>query len=104
METPETNPRNPLSSLVSALAQLRNERTMSELARELQVSAEALQRWVSSLEIPQSKLDSFVTEEPAPAEDDELRRLRLENAYLRQQRDLYRKACGVINSPTRSRP
>ena len=30
------------------------------------------------------------------AEQRELRRLRLENDYLRQQRDLYRKACGII--------
>jgi hypothetical protein len=32
------------------------------------------------------------------AEQQELRRLRLENEYLRKQRDLYRKACGVVGA------
>ena len=86
-------PNHPLAALVDALVQLRSGRTVDEVANQLEIPPAALGRWVSSLDAllplnPEADIAHF--------EDAELRRLRLENEYLRQQRDLYRKACGLV--------
>jgi transposase len=88
-----TRPNHPLAALVDALVQLQRGKSMDDVASELEIPPAALGRWVSSLDAllplsPDAEMIQF--------EDEELRRLRLENEYLRQQRDLYRKACGVV--------
>ena len=73
--------------------QLRDGRSMDEVANALEIPPAALGRWVSSLD---ALLPINPDAEIAQFDDKELRRLRLENEYLRQQRDIYRKACGVV--------
>ena len=87
------NPDHPLAALVDALVQLRSGRSVDEVAHDLEIPPAALGRWVSSLD---ALLPINPDAEIAQFEDVELRRLRLENEYLRQQRDLYRKACGLV--------
>ena len=89
----EKKPNHPLAALVDALVQLRSGRSVDEVACDLEIPPAALGRWVSSLD---ALLPINPDAEIAQFEDDELRRLRLENEYLRQQRDLYRKACGLV--------
>jgi transposase len=95
----DSRPKHPLAALVDALVQLRNGRSVDDVASQLDIPPAALGRWVSSLDaLLPLDADAGMTQ----LEDDEIRRLRLENEYLRQQRDLYRKACGVV--PPKSPP
>ena len=92
----EKKPEHPLAALVEALVQLRSGRSVDEVAGDLEIPPAALGRWVTSLD---ALLPINPDAEIAQFEDDEIRRLRLENEYLRQQRDLYRKACGLVPPP-----
>lgn len=64
-----------------------SEKPLSELARELGVSAESLRNWVKQGRIDTGKRDGVTTDER-----EELRRLRKENKVLRQEREVLRKA------------
>jgi transposase len=70
-------------------------RRVSELSRELGVSAGLLRNWVN-----QSKVDKI---EPFPGkgclspEDAELRRLRRENKRLRMEHDILKKAVAIFS-------
>jgi transposase len=89
-----------ISSLLDVLAGLQHGRTVDEVARDLQISSDALTCWIRGLDILASlnRENGKMVESP---EVRELRRLRMENEYLRQQRDLYRKACGIVSPPGR---
>ena len=93
MQSDETDTRFDMELRMRALAQLQAGRSVADVASELEVPATTLKRWLTNgetfgLEGEESLLDT--------PEQMELRRLRLENEYLRQQRDLYRKACGML--------
>ena len=74
----------------SAVALVRSGRTISEVARDLGVSKWSLGRWVEQAKGGQtlSEPKTLAIESP---EQRELRRLRQENDYLRQQRDILKK-------------
>jgi transposase len=78
-----------------AIAQVRDGRSIQEVADALHIPMEALADWLRSLGEGSSggERTSYNFDTP---EQKELQRLRLENDYLRQQRDLYRKACGIV--------
>ncbi len=76
----------------SAIALVKGGRSMTEVARDLGVSLCSLSRWVRA----GKKVATLDSGESEP--ERELRRLRQENDYLRQQRDILKKALGILSA------
>ena len=76
----------------SAVALVRQGRTITEVARDLGVAECSLSRWVDAGE------KAAVRESKESATERELRRLRQENEYLREQRDILKKALGILSA------
>lgn len=72
-------------------------RSIKEVAADLGVSDWSLRHWIRQLEQPGQELKEPATLAQETAEQRELRRLRQENAYLRQQRDILKKALGILS-------
>jgi transposase len=71
--------------------------SVAEVARRLDVGENLLRTWKKAFE--ERGGDAFPGQgNPAPA-DDELRRLRAENARLRAERDLLKKAAAYFANP-----
>jgi transposase len=81
----------------SAVALVRSGKTLTEVARDLGVSTWALSRWVQAANGGQAQSEPK-TLAAETDEQRELRRLRQENAYLRQQRDILKKALGILSA------
>ena len=81
----------------NAVALIQNGRWVSEVARDLGVSHWSLSRWVKDAQSGQN-LSEPKTLSSEPPEQRELRRLRQENDYLRRQRDILKKACGILSA------
>jgi len=81
----------------SAVALVNSGRTISEVARDLGVSGWSLGRWVALARngSAQSQPGTLACETP---EQRELRRLRQENEYLRRQREILKKAVGILSA------
>jgi transposase len=76
----------------SAIALVKEGRTITEVARDLGVSECSLSRWVDAGE------KAAVRESKESLTEREMRRLRQENEYLRQQRDILKKALGILSA------
>lgn len=76
----------------SAIALVKAGRTITEVARDLGVSQSALSRWLDGKE------KAIAHESKESAAERELRRLRQENEYLREQRDILKKALGILSA------
>lgn len=75
-----------------AIALVKEGRTITEVARDLGVNQCSLSRWVDASEkVATRESKESVTER-------ELRRLRQENEYLREQRDILKKALGILSA------
>jgi transposase-like protein len=82
----------------NAVALVRAGRTVSSVARDLGVSTWSLGRWAQAANNGarrQSQPQTLAAESP---EARELRRLRQENDYLRQQRDILKKALAILSA------
>ena len=81
----------------NAVALVRRGRTVTDVARDLGVSPWSLKRWVDLAEAgaPQSQVGTLDCES---GEQRELRRLGQENDYLRRQRDILKKALGIVSA------
>jgi transposase len=91
MHTTDDSKRDPEAQLrEAAIVKLRSGVALGDVAEELQISVAALCRWIA---------DAAANPRDSGGECDpeELRRLRLENDYLRKQRDFYRKAAGIVD-------
>jgi transposase len=85
---PRTRPPYPREFKAEAVKLARSsEKPLSELARDLGVSAETLRNWLKQQQIDAGKRDGLTTDER-----EELRRLRKENEILKEEREVLRKA------------
>jgi transposase len=85
---PKTRPPYPQEFREEAVRLVRSTgRPVSEVARELGVSAESLRNWVKQTEIDYGEREGLATDE-----QEELRRLRREVKTLRQEKEILRKA------------
>ena len=81
----------------NAVALVRAGRTISAVARDLGVSTWSLARWVQATNGGQAQHEPGTLAAETP-EQRELRRLKQENDYLRQQRDILKKALGILSA------
>ena len=72
-------------------------RTITEVARDLGVSKWSLGRWVQRAKAGQTLSESKTLAQETP-EQRELRRLRQELEYVSRQRDILKKACGILSA------
>ena len=81
----------------NAVALVRSGRTIKEVARELGVSSWSLGRWVRGehLGTVQTEPKSLAAETPEQREN---RRLRQELEYVSRQRDILKKALGILSA------
>ena len=84
-----------MSARDEVITQLRQGRPLGEVAREYGLLVADLCRWIAETVTAFESVTLGTSEE-----NDEIRRLRLENEYLRKQRDFYRKAAGIVAETT----
>jgi transposase len=70
-------------------------KTMAELEVELGISQGLLKHWVRAAK--RDGAEAFPGNGRLKASDEELRRLQRENAILRQERDILKKAVGIFS-------
>ena len=81
----------------NAVALVLKGRSQGEVSRDLGVSAWSLGEWVRQARAGQA-LRHSKTLDAESAQERELRRLRAENHYLREQRDILKKALGILSA------
>ena len=84
---PKTRPAYPPEYRDQILALARSGRTPEDLAAEFEPSAQTIRTWIK-----QAKIDSGQIEGTTSDDKTELARLRRENAQLREEREILRKA------------
>jgi len=80
-----------------AIALVLNGRRQGEVSRDLGVSAWSLGEWVKKARAGHVPAQA-ATLDAETGEQCELRRLRQENAYLREQREILKKALGICSA------
>ena len=80
-----------------AVALVRSGRTVTEVARDLGVSKWSLGRWVEQAKTGQALSEPKTLSAESP-EQRELRRLRQELEYVSRQRDILKKALGILSA------
>ncbi len=81
----------------NAVALVRNGRTISEVSRDLGVSSWSLARWIQRANDGQTLSEPGTLAAETP-EQRELRRLRQELDYVSRQRDILKKALGILSA------
>jgi transposase-like protein len=81
----------------NAVALVRSGRTITEVARDLGVSQWSLGQWVARAKTGQTLPEPKTLADETP-EQRELRRLRQELEYVTRQRDILKKACGILSA------
>jgi transposase len=96
---PKTRPAYPDEFRREAVQMLRAGRTPRELAQSLGVSEQTLRNWRRQAQVDRHERDDGLSTD----ERDELRRLRRENARLKQERDLLKRAAAFFARETETR-
>ena len=86
----------------NAVALVRHGKSISRVARDLGVSQWSVGRWVAATKGGQAQSEPK-TLAAESEEARELRRLRQENDYLREQRDILKKALGILSAESPGR-
>ena len=95
---PKTRPAYPEEFRREAVQMLRAGRTPRELAESLGVSEQTLRNWRRQEDVDAGRAEGLTS-----AEREELRRLRRENARLKQERDLLKRAAAFFAAETETR-
>ena len=96
---PKTRPAYPEEFRREAVQMLRAGRTPRERAESLGVSEQTLRNWRRQDQVDRHERDDGLTTD----EREELRRLRRENARLKQERDLLKRAAAFFAKETETR-
>jgi transposase len=96
---PKTRPAYPDEFRREAVQMLRAGRTPRELAESLGVSEQTLRNWRRQDQVDRHERDDGITTD----EREELARLRRENARLKQERDLLKRAAAFFARETETR-
>ena len=96
---PKTRPAYPEEFRREAVQMLRAGRTPRELAESLGVSEQTLRNWRRQDQRDRHERDDGLTSD----EREELRRLRRENARLKQERDLLKRAAAFFAAEVNER-
>ena len=96
---PKTRPAYPPEFRREAVQMLRAGRTPRELSKSLGVSEQTLRSWRRQDEADRRERSDV----PTSAELEELRALRRENARLKQERDLLKRAAAFFAAETETR-
>ena len=96
---PKPRPAYPAEFRREAVQMLRAGRTPRELAESLGVSEQTLRNWRRQDQVDRHERDDGLTSD----EREELRRLRRENARLKQERDLLKRAAAFFAAETETR-
>ena len=96
---PGTRPAYPKEFREEAVQLLLAGRTPQELSKSLGVSEQTLRDWRRQDQIDRHERDDGLTSD----EREELRRLRRENARLKQERDLLKRATAFFAAETETR-
>jgi len=70
-----------------------SEKSMAEVARDLDLTESSVRRWVAQSEIDAGRREGLTSDERA-----ELSRLRRENRVLREERDILRRATDFLGA------
>lgn len=96
---PKTRPAYPEEFRREAVAMVRGGRSVRDVAESLGVSQQSLRKWAKQTELDGRERDDGLRSE----EREELRRLRRENARLKQERDLLKRAAAFFARETETR-
>jgi len=96
---PKTRPLYPDEFRREAVQMLRAGRSPRELGEALGVSEQTLRNWRRQDELDRHERDDGLSSD----EREELRRLRRENARLKQERDLLKRAAAFFAAETETR-
>ena len=95
---PRTRPPYPLEFRRQAIELIRSGTPVKQAAADLGVSEQTLRNWVRRGDIDAGRAEGLTTDER-----EELRRLRRENARLKQERDLLKRAAAFFAAETETR-
>jgi transposase len=93
---PKSRPPYPPEFRREAVAMVRSGRKVSEVAAALGMTEQSLRTWVKQEALNRHERDDGLT----TAEREELRALRRENARLKQERDLLKRAAAFFAAET----
>ena len=96
---PKTRPPYPEQFRQEAVELVRSGRSIRDVAEGLGVSQQTLRNWAKQVAVDRRERDDGLT----GAEREELRRLRRENARLRQERDILKHATAFFARETGTR-
>lgn len=96
---PKSRPPYPPEFRLEAVAMVRSGRSIREVASALGMTEQSLRNWVKQDQLDRRERDDGLT----TAEREELRRLRGENARLKQERDLLKRAAAFFARDTDQR-
>ena len=93
---PKSHPPYPPEFRREAVAMVRSGRSVKEVAAALGMTEQSLRNWVKQEQLDRHERDDGLTS----AEREELRQLRRENARLKQERDLLKRAAAFFARET----
>jgi transposase len=96
---PKTRPPYPDQFRQEAVELVRSGRSIRDVAEGLGVSQQTLRNWAKQVAVDRRERDDGLTS----AEREELRRLRRENARLKQERDILKHATAFFARETGTR-